>query len=146
MKVAPVALVLAILCFALSAAEALRGEASGQRCGSDNGPRIVKKILNVDLAVEQSDPPNLVVTATGQVPTAGYGNVRLVRANYAAPPEDGIQDYFLLAAAPPTRAAEALSEVQASDKWANYAKAAPWLKGIRVHGIDDSVIVRAVPQ
>ncbi len=73
------------------------------------------------------------------------GKVRLVRANYATPPEDGIQDYLLLAVPPSDAAAQVISEVQASDKWNDYAHAAPWLKGIRVHGIDDSVVLRELP-
>lgn len=145
MKVARVSVVLAGLCFALSAVAVLRGEASGRRSGSDLGTRIVNTILHVDFAVEEIDPPNLVVTVTGQVPAAGYDKVRLVRANYAAPPEDGIQDYFLLAVPPSDKAGQVLSEVQASDKWTDFMKAAPWLKGIRVHGQDDSVIMRKLP-
>lgn len=145
MKFARVSVVLAALCFALSAVAALRGEASGRRSGSDLGTRIVKTILHVDFAVQERDPPNLVVTVTGQVPAAGYDKVRLVRATYATPPEDGIQDYFLLATPPSDKASLVLSEVQASDKWTDYLTCAPWLKGIRVHGQDDSVVMRKLP-
>lgn len=146
MKVLRVGIGCGALCGILLAA-ALRGEAVAPRRDSDIGPRIVKQILHVDIAVEESDPPNLVVTAVGQVPSEGYTRVRLVRANYAAAPEDGIQDYFLLAVPPAAVGdAPANAEVQASDKWAGYSRAAPWLRGIRVHGIDDSVVLRELPR
>jgi hypothetical protein len=109
------------------------------------GTRVVNKILHVGFAEEESDPPNLVVKVTGQVPTAGYGKVRLVRANYANPPEDGIQDYFLLAIPPSDAAAQVISEVDASDKWVGYRKVAPWLRGVRIHGMDDNVVMLELP-
>jgi hypothetical protein len=104
------------------------------------GPRLVGKILNVDTKVQVSDPPNLIVAVTGQVTTGGYTKPRLLRAVYATPPEDGIQDYFLLAIPPDGIAAQVISEVKASDSWKAYTKEAPWLKGVRVHGVNGGVV------
>lgn len=109
-------------------------------------PRIVKKILKVDFAIQEIAPPNLVVTVIGQVPTGGYQKARLVRVQYATPPEDGIQDYVLLAVPPSGLATQVISEVKAADTWKGYPKEAPWLKGIRVHGVDDGVVKRMLPK
>lgn len=110
--------------------------------GAKKDPRIVKTILKVDFAIQESEPPNLVVTATGQVPTGGYQKSQLLRVRYEKPPEDGIQDYVLFAVPPGGFAIQVLSEVKAVDRWKGYTKDAPWLKGIRVHGTDNDVVVR----
>ena len=110
----------------------------------EKGPRVVTKILKVDLVEQQSEPPSLVVTATGQVPTGGYSNVKLLRAVYATAPNDGIQDYFLLAERPDGIAAQVVSKVKASDTWKAYTKEAPGLKGIRVHGMAGGVVVKMI--
>ena len=105
-------------------------------------PKIVGTILSVDYSIEKKIPPNLVVDATGQVPTSGYSKVQLMRVVYATPPEDGIQDYVLLAVPPSDQAAAVVSEVKAVDRWTGYEREAPWIKGMRVHGVDDGVIVK----
>ena len=103
---------------------------------------VVKKILEVQYAEQEIEPPNLVVTAVGQVPTAGYRDVQLVRVRYTTPPKDGIQDYYLRAMPPSGIAAQVISKVKASDTWKAYRKEAPWIKGVRVHGVDGGVVVK----
>jgi hypothetical protein len=105
-------------------------------------PQIVAAILKVDIEVEQSEPPNLVVNVAGQVRTGGYTKPRLVRAAYTTPPDDGIADYFLLAVPPGGPAIQVISEVKASDRWKAYTKEAPWIKGIRVHGVGEGIVVK----
>lgn len=105
-------------------------------------PQVVGKILKVDFVDEEINPPNLLVTATGQVPTGGYTKVRLERAVYVTPPEDGIQDYFLIALPPSKPATQVVSTVKATNRWKGYMQEAPWIKGIRIHGIGDDVIVK----
>jgi hypothetical protein len=101
---------------------------------------IVKKIVNVELAVQETAPPNLVVTAAGQVPTGGWKNAVLVRVVYDKPPADGIQDYILFADRPGGIVTQVISKVTAENTWKGYTKAAPWLKGVRVHGVDGGVV------
>lgn len=105
-------------------------------------PRIVGKILAVDYVEEEIKPPNLIVTATGEVPTAGFTKPTLVRAVYVTPPADGIQDYFLMAVPPSGPAATVVSQVKASDKWKAFKVEAPWIKGVRVHGVGDGVMLK----
>lgn len=79
-------------------------------------------------------PPDLAVTAKGRVPSEGYSVPELIRVVYLVPPEDGIQDYFFLAASPDPGFPKVPKEVQASNVWVNFEKHAPWLKGVRIHG------------
>lgn len=108
-------------------------------------PQIVGKILKVDSIMEKIMPPNLLVTAVGQVPTEGYTKVQLVRVIYVTPPEDGIQDYILFAVPPSGPAAQVLSEVKATNTWEAYDREARWIKGFRVHGVGDGVFLRKFP-
>ena len=101
---------------------------------------IVKKILDIELAVQESEPPGLAVTATGEVPTSGWENAVLVRVVYDKPPADGIQDYILFADRPSGVVAEVISRVVAKNTWKGYKKQAPWLKGVRIHGSGGGVV------
>ncbi len=109
---------------------------------AEPGPQIVAKITQVDLAEQEINPPNLKVTATGEVNTGGYSKTRLVRAVYVQPPEDGIQDYFLMSVPPEGPAIQVISSVSASDTWKGYKQEAPWIKGIRVHGSGEGIVVK----
>ncbi len=113
--------------------------------GQDRGkadPVTVKTILKVEFAIQEINPPNLVVTATGQVPTGGWSGAKLTRKKYDTPPADGIQDYTLTAVAPTGIVTQALSKVEARDTWSRYTVEAPWLKGVRIHGADKGVVVK----
>lgn len=118
----------------------------GKKTVDQAAPKIVKTILKVDYRVQEISPPNLVVTAVGQVNTGGFTKPMLLRVQYATPPADGIQDYVLFAVPPSGPATQVISEVKASDTWNRYMKEAPWLKGIRVHGVDDDVVVTLLPK
>ena len=105
-------------------------------------PQVVAKILDAEYVAEKIQPPNLLVTATGEVPKAGYTKPTLIRVSYVTPPADGIQDYFLLATPPSGPAADVVSKVTARDRWKGFTDEAPWIKGIRVHGVGDGIVVR----
>lgn len=109
---------------------------------AEPGPQVVAKITQVDVAEQEINPPNLKVTATGEVNTGGYSKTRLVRAVYVQPPEDGIQDYFLMSVPPDGPAIQVISAVSATDTWKSYKTEAPWLKGIRVHGSGAGIVVK----
>lgn len=103
-------------------------------------PQIVGEIVEIEYVEEEIKPPNLVVTATGKVPTAGYTKPTLLRVSYDTPPDDGIQDYFLLATPPSGPAAQVVSKVKATNTWKGFE--ASWIKGIRVHGVGDGTMVK----
>jgi hypothetical protein len=106
----------------------------------------VGKIISVEYAIEESEPPNLVVEAVGQVPTNGFKNPQLVRVVYVTPPADGIQDYVFYAEPPTGISLPALTPIKAANKWKAYGKEAPWLKGLRVHGIGDGIVVKMLSE
>lgn len=101
---------------------------------------VVKKVLAVDLEYEESKPPTLVVTASAEVPTGGY-KATLARVVNEAPPSDGVQDYVLFATPPDGIAIQVISKVKATSRWKAYTEEAPWLKGVRVHGVDGGAVV-----
>lgn len=109
-------------------------------------PITVEKILKVEFVIQEMAPPNLVVTVIGEVPSSGYESVKLTRVTYVKEPEDGIQDYTLTAVPPSEPAMQVLSEVKAEDTWKRYTEEAPWLKGIRVHGVGDGVVVKMLSE
>ena len=107
-------------------------------------PPLVKKITKIEFQVQEKDPPNLLVTVVGEVPSGGYTNVKLVRVKHKEPPKDGIQEYRLVAEPPSGPAIQVISEVKASDTWVDVSKHAPWLKGVRVLGEGDGIKVKKV--
>ena len=102
-------------------------------------PETVPVILEATCLYQVSDPPALLVKATGQVKSLGYTEAKLTRATYVKPPKDGVQDYTLTAVPPAGIAGQALSDVSAEDSWKDFEKDAPWLKGVRIHGTGQGV-------
>jgi hypothetical protein len=102
----------------------------------------VKKILEITYTLTKSEPTKLVVRAVGQVPTGGFTNVKLTRVKHTKPPKDGIQEYVLTAVPPSGIASQIVSKVKAEDTWKGYKKAAPWIKGVRVKGVGNGVLVK----
>lgn len=102
----------------------------------------VDTIIDVDVALEKEEPPNLLITATGEVPPAGYTDAQLHRASYEKPPADGIQDYFLTAMRPNGVVAQVVTKVNASNRVIDYQTKAPWSRGVRIHGVGKGVLVK----
>jgi hypothetical protein len=91
----------------------------------------------VKYELQTSDPPNLVVTAEGTVPTGGWTEVQLIRRVYDKEPADGIWEYDLLAKPPDGPAPQVISKVKASDIWEKVD--AKKLKGLRVYGLEKGI-------
>lgn len=104
---------------------------------------IAKKINAVEYEFTKGDKPQLVVTASTTVPSAGY-KANLVRVTYIKQPDDGIQDYNLYLTKPDGFSAQVISEVKASDSWP--AESTAWVKGVRVHGDGAGVVVKMIEQ
>lgn len=92
----------------------------------------VPQILEIEYAVQQSNPPNLLITATGEVPTAGWKKIQLLRRVYITPPADGIWEYDLVGLPPTGPAAQVVTKVRGRDQWKDYDQKT---KGVRVYGI-----------
>lgn len=96
----------------------------------------VPKIVKLEYKIQESDPPSLVVTAYGEVPTAGWKQVQLLRRIYVKPPSNGIWEYDLLAQRPGGMAAQVISYVKATNTWSEYDES---IQGIRVYGVGEGV-------
>lgn len=103
---------------------------------------ILPKILSVDLALQKINPPNLVISAVAEAPTAGYTDAQLHVAQYQTPPKDGIQDCYFTAVRPSGAAAQVVSQVNASAVIIDVESKAPWLRGVRIHGLGKGVVVK----
>ncbi len=99
-------------------------------------PVTIGKVLSAKLEPRRGE---LTVRAVGEVPTAGFTKPALTRATYIKQPDDGIQDYTFQAVPPSGIVAQVVSQVEASDVW----KSPPvWVKGVRIHGAGDGVLVK----
>lgn len=99
-------------------------------------PMMVKKVVSARLTLTNG---SLTVNAVGEVPTAGFTKPTLTRVTYIKKPDDGIQDYTFRAVPPGGIVAQVVSQVEASDVW----KSMPtWVKGVRIHGAGDGVLVK----
>lgn len=104
-------------------------------------PQIAKIIDSVTIKFTKGDKPELVVTASTTVPTGGY-KAELRRVTYVKQPDDGIQDYELYLTKPAGIVIQVISEVKASDSVP--AESAAWMKGVRVHGQGEGVVVKMI--
>lgn len=97
----------------------------------------VPEIVKIEYTLQASDPPNLVVKATGQVPTGGWTQIQLLRREYVVEPADGIWEYDLLAKRPDGPVTQVITPVTGTDTWmkVNAGK----LKGLRVYGVGSGV-------
>jgi hypothetical protein len=92
---------------------------------------------SVRCAINKSNPPQLVVTAYGNVPTGGWTGPTLEPRVYVAPPADGIWDYDFKATPPAGPATQVITPIEATHTWPDYSPAT--LKGVRIHGDEAGV-------
>ncbi len=104
---------------------------------------VAKKIDSVGYEFTKGDKPEFIVTAKTTVPTGGY-TAKLESVIYKTQPTDGIQDYYLHLTKPDGIVIQVISEVTASATWP--AESAQWVKGVRVHGEGDGVVVKMIEQ
>ena len=123
--------VVAVVIGYLSAAQKERG------AGGAGHIARVPEITDLKHDVQESAPPNLVITATGVVPTGGWTEITLLPRETARPPADGIYEFDLLAVRPSGPAIQVLTKVQASYTWKAYP--ANEVRGIRVYGSGQGV-------
>ncbi|MDQ3185105.1 MAG: hypothetical protein M3Q16_01300 [Pseudomonadota bacterium] len=98
----------------------------------------MKKILEVTevkLAILESFPPQLRISASGNVPTGGWSNPRLVPYIYIQPPPDGIYDFDFVADPPEGIATQVISPIEVVHVWKDLPDR---LKGVRIHASQNS--------
>ena len=89
------------------------------------------KVVKADLTLLKSNPPLLVINASGFVTTSGWTNGRLEPWYYIDFPTDGIQDFDFVADSPPGITLQVISPITATP--AEWSDPPEKLKGVRIH-------------
>src|SRR5690242_19386862 len=103
--------------------------------------QLIEKILEITevrLAVLESFPPQLQITASGTVPTTGWSNPRLNPHIHIQAPPDGIYGFDFVADPPEEVAAQVISPIEVTDVWENLPED---VKGVRIHALQNSKTV-----
>ncbi|AFZ31683.1 hypothetical protein Glo7428_3197 [Gloeocapsa sp. PCC 7428] len=99
-----------------------------------------KKVLEVQeikLAILESFPPQLSITAIGTVPTQGWKNAELIPYVYIQPPIDGIYEFDFVAEPPEGIVAPALASIQANFRLETIPTN---LRGVKVYASSNSQV------
>lgn len=97
----------------------------------------VMKVVDVDLKILKSNPPQLHISAIGLVNSGGWTNPRLEPRVYIQFPPDGIQDFDFVADPPKGTVIQVVLPIAASELWEN--PPLDLLKGVRVHSATNSI-------
>jgi hypothetical protein len=90
----------------------------------------ILEIIEVRLAVLESFPPQLQISASGTAPTQGWSNPRLKPHVHVQAPSDGIYSFDFVADPPEGAAAQVTSPIEVTDIWENLPEG---VKGVRIH-------------
>jgi len=103
------------------------------------------RVDDVTIVLTRREPPHVMITARGTVPTQGWSNAELVPFVYLVPPADGIQE-FCFVAEPPTEIVpqvltpivatytiDPLSEQGVGTSPQGVGTSPLWVRGVRVH-------------
>jgi hypothetical protein len=108
----------------------LQGIAAFVPPNSNSMPESVQSVTQVSLSVLESFPPQLQITASGTVPTAGWTNPQLLPRTYIQAPLDGIYDFDFVADSPEGVVAQVVTSISANYLWQSFPSE---LKGVRIH-------------
>lgn len=98
--------------------------------------KTIREVTEVRLAVLESFPPKLQITASGNVPTGGWTNPRLNPfVNIQASP-DGIYDFDFAADPPEGPATQVISPIHAVYVWDSFPAD---VRGVRVNSAQNSI-------
>jgi hypothetical protein len=89
----------------------------------------ILEVKDASYFMYKTNPPILVISAVGTVPTSGWKNGQLSPWIYIAPPKDGIQDFDFVADPPTTFALQVICPI--SGQWEGMMP--KWMKGFRLH-------------
>ena len=95
----------------------------------------ILEVAEIELAVLESFPPKLRITASGTVPTGGWSNPKLDPYIYIQAPPDGIYDFNFVADPPEGVATQVISPIEAAFIMENLTSD---VKGVRVHASQNS--------
>lgn len=98
----------------------------------------VSSVKSATYALLKKNPPDLVISAEGEVPTSGWNNGALGAWIYIQPPQDGIQDLDFIAEKPSGVILPKVSSISGDAVFADidfenfWGKGKP-LNGFRIH-------------
>ena len=95
----------------------------------------ILEVAEIELAVLESFPPKLRITASGTVPTGGWSNPKLDPYIYIQAPPNGIYDFNFVADPPEGVATQVITPIEAVYTWEHFPEG---VKGIRVHASQNS--------
>jgi hypothetical protein len=98
----------------------------------------VMEVKAARAVIVKTNPPGLLADANGEVPTAGWTNIRLEPFFYVVPPADGIWDMDFVGDPPTGIVAQVVLPVSASIT----LPAPHWLKGVRIHAAQNELEVK----
>jgi hypothetical protein len=101
-----------------------------EKKGSDTK---VEKVTKIDLQIQKSEPPTLVITATGQSKTGSSQEGVLVPFEYIRPPENGIFEFTFFEGSGGYETgteAKTINEVKAEYRWESLPKI---VKGVKIY-------------
>jgi hypothetical protein len=126
-----------LVSFVVAAAAAISCGGNKAEPGADTAApsqqqqQTVPTVVSVTCMIDKS-PPQLHMTANGEVPTGGWTGAALRRRTYVAAPADSIWEYDFVATPPAGMATQVMTPISAEDMWADYPVQS--LLGIRVYG------------
>ena len=95
----------------------------------------ILEVAEIELAVLESFPPKLRITASGTVPTGGWSNPKLDPYIYIQAPPNGIYDFNFVADPPEGVATQVISPIEAIFIMENFTSD---VKGVRIHASQNS--------
>lgn len=91
----------------------------------------VLKVLEIELSIQEINPPNLVIKAKGEVTTGGWSNGRLIPFVYVMPPADGIYEFDFVADSPEEIVPQVITAINAEPfVWKGFPEE---LEGVKVY-------------
>ncbi len=94
----------------------------------------VYSVKEGNFALLKKNPPDIVVTAMGQVATSGWRNGHLTPWLYVRPPQDGIQDFDFVAEKPTGIVLQALQDIAGDAIITDADIPNFWGEGLPLHG------------
>lgn len=99
----------------------------------------IRKVHTLELQLLKSTPPQLVINATGEVPTGGWKNGTLALRFYEGPPKNGLIDYDFVAEPPAGPNIPVVLPIAAQT---TLTDPPAWLRGVRVRSATNHVVAK----
>lgn len=101
----------------------------------------IYEVTKVSLAVLESQPPKLAITAAGNCSTSGWKNFAIEPRVYIVPPADGIWDADLVADKPVGTVLEVITPMQVEVVWPSIPAE---LLGVRINAASNSQVAMLI--